>query len=100
MPDVRRSAEDHEEEVRISKVERDILPDVRPKAMEAGGLDLLKRICAGDKDVIGALRMEKVEEIEVERNDCPDCGGRLVWNRILKRDQCECGYQGKVRRQA
>ena len=27
---------------------------------------------------------------------CPDCGELLVWNKMLKRWVCECGYQGKV----
>jgi hypothetical protein len=29
---------------------------------------------------------------------CPDDGDPLVWNRVLSRWMCACGYQGKVQK--
>ena len=30
--------------------------------------------------------------------ECPECGDDMLWNSKLKRDQCLCGYQGKVKK--
>ena len=32
---------------------------------------------------------------DVSQPACPDCGMTLVFNRQMKRWDCECGYQGK-----
>lgn len=37
-------------------------------------------------------------ETESRMSDCPDCGDGLVWNKILKKWVCECGYQGRATR--
>jgi hypothetical protein len=30
--------------------------------------------------------------------NCPDDGDPMIWNRVLKRYECRCGYKGKVLR--
>src|SRR5579859_1883428 len=29
---------------------------------------------------------------------CPECGDEMVWNKVLRRWVCGCGYQGKVQK--
>lgn len=31
-------------------------------------------------------------------NDCPECGKEMVWNKTMKRMECQCGFKGKVKR--
>jgi hypothetical protein len=38
------------------------------------------------------------EQEVLDENLCPEDGDPLVWNKVLKRWVCECGYQGKVQR--
>ena len=42
-----------------------------------------------------------IEELKAEEEgtpQCPDCAMALVWNRQMKRWDCECGYVGKPKR--
>jgi hypothetical protein len=37
-------------------------------------------------------------EQNLDSHECPVDGDPMVWNEVLKRWICECGYQGKVER--
>ena len=83
-----------------------VVPEVRgdqdSPVMETGGLDLLKRICAGDRKAIDVLNpkeeIPKIEPAVEEEKKCSDCGGPLLWNRQMKWWECECGWHGKKER--
>jgi ribosomal protein S27AE len=35
------------------------------------------------------------DEVEEDEKRCPECGEPLVWNKVMKHWECECGWHGK-----
>ena len=70
-----------------------------PRRIEVGSgetLTIAERSPALPQPSTGRIADNGAAEEVMER--CPDDGGLLVWNRLLKRWECDCGWQGKRQR--
>lgn len=51
------------------------------------------KVTCGEAWIEGMRKADAATE-----NFCPEDGKPMIWNKVMRRFVCECGYQGKVQR--